>query len=396
MAAPATSPPVVFLTDIVTPYFVPTLKALSKRVRLTVLYCEYTGSRAMEWRLDDLPYRHSVIGGLMRPRGNPDGTDLYLAPKILRELIRAKPRVIISGGFSVPTLYAAIHGQLRGSRLLIYSDGTRESERTLTWTQRTGRRFLLPRATGSVAKSRRSLERFVELGMPRDRVFLAHHSTQLEPLWEVARRRRADTVAARPTVSVLSVGRLLMERKGLDSLLRAVRAAQDDYANLTLTIAGSGPDEARIRELAAHLGVRGLSLPGFVTQEALPALYASADIFAFPTRRDPYGLVALEAAAAGLPLIASPEAGATHDLVAEGRTGFVVAPDDIGAMARRLVQLAQDGAARGRMGQAAHELTLEQSPEHAADVYADAVEFACNANRSRIRVPDEAVTHRAR
>jgi glycosyltransferase involved in cell wall biosynthesis len=173
---------------------------------------------------------------------------------------------------------------------------------------------------------------------------------------------------------VLSVGRLI-PRKGLDRLLQAVALASRQDHEIRLLLAGSGPEEGRLRRLAADLGV-DLDLRGFVDQAALPAVYGEADVFAFPTFDDPFGIVVLEAAASGLPLVASERAGATPEFVRNGETGFVVDPDDVSGMADALVELARDPSLRRRMGEAAHHATRERTPQRAAAGYAEAVEAA--------------------
>ena len=75
-------------------------------------------------------------------------------------------------------------------------------------------------------------------------------------------------------------------------------------------VVGSGPEEAALRALTADLGlVEAVEFLGFVDQPGLPAVYEAADAFAFPTLDDPFGVVLLEAAASGLPLVASPFGG---------------------------------------------------------------------------------------
>ena len=103
-------------------------------------------------------------------------------------------------------------------------------------------------------------------------------------------------------------------------------------------------------------------------------MYAEADVFAFPTLDDPFGIVVLEAAASGLPIVASPFAGATADVVRDGVNGFVAEPDDTASWARALVALARDPVLRRRLGEAAHDAVRDRTPERAADGYARAVE----------------------
>jgi glycosyltransferase involved in cell wall biosynthesis len=108
----------------------------------------------------------------------------------------------------------------------------------------------------------------------------------------------------------------------------------------------------------------------------LPATYRDADIFAFPTLDDPFGFVVLEAAAAGLPMVASPWAGAAEDILTDGVNGLIRDPNDARATAAALVELARDPELRERLGRAAHESTLGRTPDAAARGFAAAVDNA--------------------
>jgi glycosyltransferase involved in cell wall biosynthesis len=373
------SPRVAFLTDIVTPYMVAVLADLARRVELTALFCANTGTRAAEWALTEpLPFRHRVLGG-PAIRRDVDTVDLYLSPRVLAALAAERPAVVISGGFSLPTTFAAIYGRFAGARLIIHSDGTSRSEQEFGRLRLLARDLLLREAFACVGNSEPAAQRFIELGADPDRVFRAPHSTNIAPFHAVARRRAAAARSNEPP-TVLHVGRLI-PRKGVDRLLRAVGAVASDTP-LRLVIVGSGPEEARLRELAAALGIeRAVEFRGFVDQPGLPAVYAAADIFAMPTLDDPFGIVLLEAAAAGLPLVASPFAGASADLVEDGRSGFLANPDDTAAWSDALRRLARDPDLRMRLGARAHEVTLTRTPEHAANGYVEAVQAVLESPR---------------
>ncbi len=255
--------------------------------------------------------------------------------------------------------------------LLIQSDGTSRSEARLGPEQRLARRVFARVAWGAIGNSEPAERRLVEIGFLPQRVFRAPHATRIEPFWRVAGERRATGGAA---LRLLTVGRLI-PRKGVDLLLRAVARARAGGTAVTLIVGGSGPEEARLRSLAAGLDVP-VSWRGFVDQPDLPSLYAEADAFAFPTLDDPFGIVVLEAAAAGLPLIASPLGGATEDFVLDGVNGFVVDPSDGAALATAIARLAAQPDLRARMGEAAHEASRSRTPDAAAHGYLEAVEAA--------------------
>jgi glycosyltransferase involved in cell wall biosynthesis len=379
-AVPPRATKVAFVTDIVTPYMVAVLEALARQVDLVALFCAHTGSRGAEWAFaEPLPFRHRILEGPTLRRRTPDAADLYPNPRILAALLAERPAAVISGAFSFPTMLAALYGRLTGAPLLIHSDGTSYSERVLGRPHMAARRVLLHEAAACVANSEPAAARFVELGAPPARVFRAPHSTNVAPLQAVAAARLAGPDRDGPA-TVLHVGRLI-PRKGVDRLVRAVAAATSE-TDLRLVLVGSGPEEARLRALAARLGVaERVEFRGFVDQPGLPAVYAAADVFAFPTLDDPFGIVLLEAMASGLPVVASPFAGATADLVEEGSSGFVAEPDDTAAWARALVGLARDAALRRRLGARAHEATLARTPENTAHGYAAAVQAALDAGR---------------
>ena len=368
-------PRTVFLTDIVTPYMVAVLGALARRVDLKAIFAAHRGSRGLGWEFGErLPFRYRVLDGWSITRR--DGADLYPTPRTLGALIAERPEAIISGAFSFSTAWAGVYCRATGARLLIHSDGTSHSELGFNRIQLTAREILLRQATACVGNSQPAVERFIELGAAPARVFRAPHSTDIAPFQTVALERRdPQPQHAGGRVTVLHVGRLI-PRKGIDRLMHAVAAASS-RVRIRLLLVGDGPEEQALRRLAADLGIAGaVELRGFVDQPALPAVYREADVFAFPTLSDPFGIVLLEAAAAGLPIIASPHAGATLDVLDHERSGLVVDPDDIGAWTSALVTLGRDPALRRRLGDAANAATLHRTPEHTAAGYTEALDAA--------------------
>ncbi len=106
---------------------------------------------------------------------------------------------------------------------------------------------------------------------------------------------------------VLFVGKLT-EFKGVDTLLDAAKEYEAKGNILTL-IVGSGALDASLRVRAKRLGLKNLHFLGNQPQDALRQLYNIAGVFAMPSRREPFGLVALEAMACGTPVVASNEGG---------------------------------------------------------------------------------------
>lgn len=158
---------------------------------------------------------------------------------------------------------------------------------------------------------------------------------------------------------VLCVARLV-PRKGQDVLIRALPAVRRAVPGTTLVLVGRGPDENRLRGLARRLAEPGsVVFTGGLDHAGTAVHYAGADVFAMPcrTRRlgleaEGLGIVFLEAAAAGLPVVAGRSGGAP-DTVLDGVTGTVVdgrSPAEVAAALTRL--LLAPPAERARMGAA--------------------------------------------
>jgi glycosyltransferase involved in cell wall biosynthesis len=149
--------------------------------------------------------------------------------------------------------------------------------------------------------------------------------------------------------------------------MRAVRRP------VSLTIVGSGPQDAELKALVQSLGVPGIRFAGFVDQDELPAYYAAADVFVFPTLADTYGIVLLEAAASGLALIASTQAGATLDFVKDGEDGLIFTPPDEHALAELIAKLADCPELVQDLGRAACNVARLRTPDRTAEKYVSAI-----------------------
>jgi glycosyltransferase involved in cell wall biosynthesis len=156
----------------------------------------------------------------------------------------------------------------------------------------------------------------------------------IEPEFAACDGSRRDAWRARlalpPDAPVLLWAGRLGREKNLDFLLRVHRAVARRRPEARLVLAGDGPELERMRaECAADSRI---VFTGRLDRADLPALYALADVFVFPSVTDTFGMVVLEAQACGLPAIVS-DVGGPQELVATGESGFVVRADDLDAWA---------------------------------------------------------------
>jgi len=157
---------------------------------------------------------------------------------------------------------------------------------------------------------------------------------------------------------VVSVSRLV-PRKGMDTLIRSAARLGRTEPDLVVAIAGSGRDRRRLEGLVASTGAP-VRLLGRVPEELLPGLYGAGDVFAMLCRsrwggleQEGFGIVFLEAAAAGVPQVAG-ESGGAAEAVAHERTGLVMGrPDAVAQVACTLSDLLGDRERRTEMGREA-------------------------------------------
>jgi glycosyltransferase involved in cell wall biosynthesis len=216
--------------------------------------------------------------------------------------------------------------------------------------------------TDEVAELRR-------LGIPAERVTVVPCGVDRDLFLPDDPRRVAreaapdgDRAGPLPPYRLLCLGRLV-ERKGVGTVVEALPALPD----AELVIAGGpsadevdeDPEARRLAALAEELGVRDrVRFVGSVAREDVPGLIRSADVVVATPWYEPFGIVPLEAAACGRPLVGT-AVGGLLDSVQHGVTGLLVPPRDPGALARALRALLDDPAGRRRMGAAARRRVVE-------------------------------------
>jgi phosphatidylinositol alpha-1,6-mannosyltransferase len=169
----------------------------------------------------------------------------------------------------------------------------------------------------------------------------------------------APSYVERPPRALI-VGRVHAERpKGHRELIACWPCVVAAVPQATLDIVGTGPDLASLQEQAARSpAARQIVFHGHVPDAALEGQYASARVFAMPSRGEGFGLVYIEAMRHGLPVI-----GSVHDAAAEviraGQTGYVVNLDDPDELAARLIQLLQEPRQAQQLGQAGQQRWAE-------------------------------------
>jgi glycosyltransferase involved in cell wall biosynthesis len=197
--------------------------------------------------------------------------------------------------------------------------------------------------------------RYVRRLAPGREVTVMHLGTDVERFSPVSSAERA-AIRRRLELPVdgfiaLTVRRLFY-RNGLDTLLDAATRLRG-LAGLHVVIGGTGPEHAEIKQRIAGDGLARVHLVGYIPDADLPDYYRAADVFILPTRTaEGFGLVLMEAAASGVPSIAT-DSGAPREVVDDGVTGLLVPPGAPDALASAITELYRSPELLSEMARAA-------------------------------------------
>ena len=165
------------------------------------------------------------------------------------------------------------------------------------------------------------------------------------------------SLKSRRTGQIFTVGivKKLEKKYGVDFLIKAFSTLFQIDRQARLLIVGDGSEESALRRLCRSLDVEdNVSFVGFIANERVPDYMNQMDVFVVPSvmSSETFGVAAVEAAASGLPVIAS-NIGGLPEVVLDGETGFLVPPRDPEAIAEKMIQLWKDEKLRVQMGRAA-------------------------------------------
>lgn len=259
--------------------------------------------------------------------------------RALLRLIRERNIQVVNAHF--PTLDVALIRWLkvlrlyRGKLLLTFhgADIT-EISRTSGLVRRVWQR-LITRADGVVACSE-ALRREVLQFAPEARVTAIHNGADIELFHGIQRPPE------RPIRRLLHIGKFEY-KKSQDVILHAFKRLAGKYPDASLVLIGAdGPMLKQTRVLIEELGLqKQVEVQVNVPHEQLPPYMERADLFLLPSRAEPFGIVLLEAGAAGLPVVAS-RVGGIPELIDDEATGLLVRPGSVEALERGIERVMED------------------------------------------------------
>ncbi|HJV52174.1 MAG TPA: glycosyltransferase family 4 protein [Noviherbaspirillum sp.] len=297
------------------PFRIPIYEIIGKTpgIELLVIFCSRREPNR-QWRLPPLEFNHVFLRERFVARGD---NFIHNNPDVVAALHRFSPDAVVTTGFNPTYLYAFAYALAKGIAHIPMTDGTDLSERHLSSWHKLVRRFIYRRSLAFIAASAGGQRLYQSYGIAAERCF---RSCLCIDNAEYLR----DGPHEEKIYDFIFCGRIVEGKNPLFALQVAHETARSMGRRVSILFVGSGSQDGRLRkEAALRAEMVQADFHGFAGQHELPALYRSARIFLFPTLADVWGVVANEAAAAGLPIIVSPHAGVAGELVLHGDNGFV-------------------------------------------------------------------------
>lgn len=371
---------VALITNNPAPYRLPVYNAieLNTGIELHVIFCTKKEPNR-EWNLPPLDRPHYFLKDRFIAYR---GSFIHFNFDIFRRLRAIRPDVVITTGFNPTHLFAVLYALRHDCAHIPMTDGTVESERSLGWIHRSVRKWVFKRSRAFLAAAQAGLDIYRAYGCPEESFFQS-------PLCvNNAAFTRRDAIVKR--FDLMFCGRMTAIKNPLFVLQVGQATAKLLGRRVSICFVGSGPLETTIRSHALSLPAIEVSFLGFALQGELPRRYGESRVFLLPSLWDPWGVVANEACAAGVPVITSLNAGVAGELVRDGCTGFV-RDLDVGAWAHAAAQLLQGGALYASMSHAASTLA---SQEYNFDRAADGIVAAVrHASAPRVVIVQRRLTH---
>jgi glycosyltransferase involved in cell wall biosynthesis len=229
---------------------------------------------------------------------------------------------------------------------------------TDTFTNAARKRQLAETASLVITHSQHSLESYAHIGIPEQKIVVAHNATDLTRYTPGDGSAVRDALGIPADAVVIGISGVMRPGKGYDTLLPAFKLVREKVENAHLLIVGDGGLGIEwAREQSEALGIAPfVHLPGF-QKDTVPYLRAM-DIFTMASDEEPFGLVTIEAMACEKPVVGT-DSGGTPEIVVAGETGLLVPPKSPARMADALITLCPHPARRQQMGKAGRERALQ-------------------------------------
>lgn len=349
---------VALLTNIPAPYREKIHEIVSKKIngKYKVFYCaEREADR--EWKFKYGNYEKYIF-----KLTNRNGIHNNIG--ILKKLLDFNPEVVVIMGFYPTMLYAFLYSILWNKKLIVFTDGTYKSEKNLSIYHKIIRKIVFIKTSSFIGPSLDSLKLYKSYGIEEKKFFRTYLSVENKNFY--------TTPLYKKEYDIMFSGQLI-ERKMPFFFLEVAKILHKKMGKIKILILGNG----ELKNLFLQkLQVEGINYdyPGFIDQTELPVYYSKSKFLLFPSLNDPWGVVANEAMASGVPVLTCENTGVANDLVINNENGFVLDLDP-NIWATKIIDTLNNPKEYERLSQNAIQNVQKFNFENAAQGIIDAINF---------------------
>jgi glycosyltransferase involved in cell wall biosynthesis len=267
---------------------------------------------------------------------------------IKNELKKLKPDVVIASGFSILSFLTVRYCKKSGIPYLIGTGATTHRDRNdkLNFLKTPVRKYIINDAKGFFVYGKSAIEYLRKFNVKDDRIYFTINTVDTTKFLEIGKARKYKD---KSELNLLYIGNV-NKSKGIKYLLDAYKYLHKiSNVKTNLHIVGGGDKLDYFIKYAGKNGLSDVIFTGAVKNTDIYKYYEKSDIFVFPTLDDVFGLVLVEAAASGLPIISSLYAGGSVDVIKENYNGLIINPTNIIEFAEKIKKLIEDFNLRQKM-----------------------------------------------
>jgi glycosyltransferase involved in cell wall biosynthesis len=378
----------VIITEIIAPYRIPVFNVLAQHpeIDLRVIFLATTDPSIRQWRVyaEEIKFSYDVLPSW---RAKLKKYNLLLNQKVVDALLWAKPDTIICGGYNYLASWQALRWAKRNYvSFLLWCESTANDYRAGYRVVELLKKIFFDKCDACIVPGTAAEEYAGQMGVSREHIFIAPNAVDNDLFASRANDARQNAPRLKtdfnlPARYFLFAGRLV-KSKGVFELLQAYGSLNENLrSQIGLVFAGDGSLRAELQCIATSICPGNVRFAGFVQRDELASYYALADCLVFPTHSDPWGLVANEAMACGLPVICGQSAGCAADLVKSN--GRLIDSRNVDQLAHAMEELATDAELRRQMSHESLKIIRNYSPEICAAGIARAALICCSTRWAR-------------
>src|SRR3989344_1474271 len=373
---------IAFIHNIISPHNNPLFRQLFKRsdLKIKFFFLSPTDPNRPWVHSEELGFDYQILPGNRLTLGGKDSFSFYFNPSIINILKSYNPDIVLISGWDHPSYgMAVLYAKVFKKKLVLWSGSTAYEtswRRTIT---RPFVRVLIRLSDKFVAYGTRSKEYLISLGAPAGKIIISYNTTDLNKYSSAIKLRKDRQSQLKKSLGlsgktlILYYGQLI-GRKGVLQLLEAFKEVRKSQPDLGLLIVGNGNLEEKIKiYVNENKLINSVKLFKYPGENVIVSYFASADLFVLPSSQEVWGLVVNQALAAGLPVIATDQAGSTLDLIKSDENGFIITNSTPNAIALGLKHIL--GQDLKKMSKSAVQSVYRLTPKLVAKEFGDSLIF---------------------